>query len=103
VDDAAVVDFVRECFLQMTSSGLPLAEGPGLLFGFADLTLLHLFTRFGARLLARRRGATRASPADWNKAMAVLHRALRTIDLGPVAPAVIALYADLFASDDLPS
>jgi Fe-S-cluster containining protein len=102
-DDPKVVDFVRDCFVQYIGSSKPLVAAPGLVYGYAHLALTQLFARFGARLLAFRAGRSAATPADWNHSLAVVDRSIRLLNIAGAAPYVIGLYADLFATEDLPS
>lgn len=101
--DPAVLDFVRDCHVQVVSASWPFLWKEGLVFGYAHLALVHVLGRWGARLLAARRGAAAATPADWNTALAWVERSLTAFDMSGAAQAVVDVYRDLFFAEDLPA
>lgn len=103
VADPAVLDFVRECLVQLVASSRAFQAQGGLVLGFAQMALTYLFARWGVRLLAARRGAARATREDWNRALSVIERSMRPFNLERAAPLVFGLFADLFWTQDAPA
>jgi Fe-S-cluster containining protein len=96
--DPEVLDFVRACYVQAVGSGRPLGARSGLVLGFADLAFLHVLARWGARLLAARRGAARASREDWNRAIATVDRAVRPFGLRAAELLLFRVFAEIDAT-----
>jgi hypothetical protein len=101
--DPAVDDFLRESYRHILAGGRALAAPAGAAFGYAQLALVHVLARWGARLVAHRRGATCAGAEDWNRSLGLMDRALRVFELDGAAPLVVKLFTDLFFTADLPA
>jgi len=85
-----VADLARALYAELAASGRPLFAGPGIVFGYAFMSLHRELTAFTARLVAHRRGAAQALPEDWNRAVVAVERTLKNVPLGALAPLVTA-------------
>ena len=102
-DSPEVRDYLRDYWIEAIAAKRPLLAEASVLFGYARIAFGYLLGRFGARLLAGRRGAEAASVRDWNLALAAVERAHTTLKLENAEGLLSDLYADLFFSQGLPA
>lgn len=97
-ESPAVRRFVLQCFVQMLGSGRAMLDAAGMAAGWAWLAVLHDLGNCGACLLADRAGRPRAEAADWNRALSVMDRSLRSLTTPDLAAGAVTEW--LAGADD---